>query len=331
MKRAFFVILLVSTCGTLGCRRSSESTPEDHKTLSDAASAGRKHVVGMGRIEPFCGVIDVGAMMGDRLGCLLVKEGDRVKKGKALAKMESRDLRGLQVEAARLNVKKAEAAELSKAAHQQKIELLKVGLAMAEKDQGRLKGLSEDLITDQQRERQALVVWQAASELASAQASLRQLQRANELALEAAMLELQTAEAQYDRTQVTAPCDGTILKIYVRPGETIGAKPILQMANLDRMVVVAEIYENEVKHLVEGQPALIASKAFRAPFDKKGLTGKVTQIGRMIKSPVLKSVDPFAPADRHVVEVRIDLDDEACCQSAALSNLQVDVRFSKKD
>jgi hypothetical protein len=50
----------------------------------------------------------------------------------------------------------------------------------------------------------------------------------------------------------------------------------------------------------------------------------------MISTPVLKGVDPFAPADRHVVEVRVELDDEASRQAAAFSNLQVDVRFPKE-
>ena len=331
MKLSFFVILLASVCGTLGCHRSSEATTNQTNPAAATGTTGQKNVGGLGRIEPTGGVIDVGAIMGDRLGSLEVHEGKQVKKGETLAILESHDLRGLQVEVARLNVKKAELQEQSTPAHEQKIRLLKDHLASAEKDLQRLAGLPKDLVTEQQRERQALVVGQAASELASAQATLLHLQAANALTLEAAKLELKTAEAHYARTQITAPCDGTILKIYVRPGETIGAKPILHMANLDRMVVVAEIYENEVKHLYKGQPVQVTSRAFLAPFDEKGIQGKVTQIGRMISVPALKSVDPFAPADRHVVEVRIELDDVGCSQSAALSNLQVDVRFPKRD
>jgi HlyD family secretion protein len=310
----------------------AESTARERRTGDDLPSGSSQEcVVGMGRIEPAGGVIDVGATMGDRLGTLLVKEDQRVKKNQPLADLESRDLRSLQLDAAKLNVKKAKAADLGTAAYQQKTELLKVALALAKKDQERLKGLSKELVTDQERERQALVVQQAASELESAQAVLRQMLRANELGLEAAQLELRSAEAQYARSQVVAPCDGTILKTYIRPGETIGAKPILQMANLGQMVVVVEVYENEIKHLRSGQPAQVTSRAFIAPYDQKGLQGKVTRVGRMINNPMLKSVDPFAPADRHVVEVRVELDEEGSRQSAAFSNLQVDVRFPKRD
>lgn len=328
MKRTFFVIAMALVCGMAGCRSATESKQDGR---GQAASNDPADVVGMGRIEPAGGIIDVGAMMGDRLGSLRVKEGDHVKKGDVLADLESRSLRELQVEAAKLNVRKAESAGLVTAANQQKIELLKVGFELAKKDQERVRGLSKDLATDQERERQLLVVQQAASELASAQATMRQLLRANELGLEAAKLELKSAESQYERTQVVAPCDGTILKTYVRPGETIGAKPILQMADLTRMVVVVEVYENEVKRLRLGQTATVTSKAFRSPYDEKGLQGAVTRIGRMINVPLLKSIDPFAPADRHVVEVRVELDEEGCRQSSALSNLQVDVRFQKQE
>ena len=238
-----------------------------------------------------------------------------------LAELESRELRKLELEAAttqlqqaqgrldvelrladvkikgaELGVKKAEAAELSMKAQEKKSKLLEVTLALAKKDQERISGLSKDFVTEQERERQALHVRQAESELESAQATLDQLRDTNRLSLEAANLDLTAAEeakkqlpfaipvkslevnhrlaaAQYGRTEVTAPCDGTILKIYARPGETIGNKPILQIADLQKMVVVAEVYENEVKYLRLGQKASVTSKALAAALRPEGVAG----------------------------------------------------------
>jgi HlyD family secretion protein len=341
MSKKLLLGMLLAVCATAGC---CSKQPGSSGSGSGPAN-GQEDVVGMGRIEPVGGLIDVGAMMGDRLAALRVKESgqaknekaeadvkkDEVKKDDLLAELESRSLRALQLEAAELNLKKAKAMELGMAAHEQKIKLLERALAQTKKDEERIKGLTKDMVTDQERERQALVVQQAESELASAQAALLQLREANKLGLEAAQLELKTAKSQYERTLVTAPCDGTILKIYVRPGEAIGAKPILQMADLGRMAVIVEVYENQVKNIRLGQEAIVTSKAFPPPYDgdDQWLTGKVTRIGRMINVPLLKSVDPFAPADRHVVEVRVELDDESSRQSASLTNLQVDVRFPK--
>jgi HlyD family secretion protein len=385
MKRIILVIFLALVACVAGWYAwqhfgvGSDRSAADSSQPGGSSTGAKQCVVGMGRIEPAGGVIDVGAMMGDRLAKLLVEEGAQVKKGKPLAELESRALRKLEVDAAasqlrnakgrfeieqqladmkidaaKLNVDKAQTAMRSTAANKKKIEVLRATLALAQTDQKRLSGLSKELVSDQERERQALLVQQAAAELESAEASLTQLNHMNVLALKAAQLELKAAvegkkqlpfaipietleinsalaKAQYARSQVVAPCDGTILRTYVRPGETIGAKPILQIGDSAQMIVVVEVYENEIKHIRLGQEALITSKALPAPYNEKGLRGKVIRVGRMINTPVLKSVDPFAPADRHVVEVRVELDKESVRESADFSNLQVDVRFPKGD
>jgi HlyD family secretion protein len=375
---AWFVWHEASRRGWLGHSQTGTELQTGQAGKSAGTQPGQETVVGMGRIEPAGGVIDVGAMMGDRLGQLLVKEGDQVEKGARLAELESHELRSLELEAAtvqfqqaegrlaietqladlkiktaELGVQKAEAAELNLKTQERKTGLLEGNLILAKKDQERLGKLSKDLVADQERERQALLVRQAESELESARATLDQLRDANRLGLEAANLDLiaakeakkqlpfvipvrslevsrKLAEAQFHRTEVTAPCNGTILNIYARPGETLGNKPILQVGDLQKMVVVTEVYENEVKYLRLGQKASVASRAFPSPYDQQGLPGQVTRIGRMINSPMLRSVDPFAPADRHVVEVRVELDDEGSRQTATLTNLQVDVRFPKE-
>ena len=51
------------------------------------------------------------------------------------------------------------------------------------------------------------------------------------------------------------------------------------------------------------------------------------RIGQLVSTPGLQSLDPLARADRHVVEVRIELDGEGSAQAANLVNLQVDVTF----
>ncbi len=374
-----YLVVAVVACAALGFCAVAFLVKSNCGPATDQCNVAPKTVVALGRIEPAAGVIDVGGTMGDRLALLLIQEGDEVEQGEALGELESRPLRRLELEAAsqqwenakerlavesrladlkiaaaRLNVKKAEAAQLGAAAQKKKVDFLEASLALAKKDQQRIAGLSKDLATDQERERQSLLVEQTESELNAARALLRQLVRTNELALQAAALELkaaeeakaqlplaipvdslrvsrEAAEAQYKRTQIVAPCKGTVLKTYVRPGETLGARPVLQMADLDRMVVVAEVSEDEVQHLRLGQPALATSKAFRPPFDQQGLRGKITRIGQMIVNPALKSVDPFAPADRHVVEVRVELDEPSSREAAELGNMQVDVRFLERD
>jgi len=382
------ILLIVSAAAGWLAREATLPSVGGNRVAGEASSGGdsskaapdqsaMETIVGLGRIEPAGGIIDVGAMMGDRIGRILVAEGEQVEPGARLAELESRELRSLELEAAgvqlqqaegrlavesrladikiraaELGVRKAEAAESALQAQKEKTRLLEKTLAQAVKDRERIEGLSKELATEQDREKQALLVEQAETELASARAALEQAALANRLGLEAAQLELEAAReaklqlpfavpiktlqmnnklaaAQFKRTEVLAPCAGTILKIYARQGETIGAKPILQIADTRRMVVAAEVYENEVKHIRIGREVRISSKAFASPYDRDGLRGKVVRIGRMVNAPLLRSVDPFAPADRHVVEVRVELDEEGSRQTATLSNLQVDVRFLK--
>ena len=60
---------------------------------------------------------------------------------------------------------------------------------------------------------------------------------------------LELAKARWERSVLNAPCDGTVLKVLMRQGELVGTMPILQMADLDRMIVIAQVYETDVKRL----------------------------------------------------------------------------------
>jgi len=93
------------------------------------------------------------------------------------------------------------------------------------------------------------------------------------------------------------------------------------------MAVNAEVYETDVKHVRPGQRAVVTSRAFLPPYDRQGLQGRVTQVGRMIAAAALRGLDPLAPSDRHVIEVRIELDEPSSRLASHYTNLQVDVRI----
>ncbi|MEX2188753.1 MAG: efflux RND transporter periplasmic adaptor subunit [Pirellulales bacterium] len=332
----------------------------------------------MGRIQPASGLIRVAALTGERLGELLVREGDVVERGAALAHLDSRTLRVIEVEA--LSARIAEAAERRAAeetlcdakivaaqsavaqaeaqrtdidAQKDKIEFLTANVASAEKDAERLSGLSEELASPREREHQELAVRQAKAELLAAQSLLKKLTVGREVGLVAANADLEAARAAKQqtlsqiplaslnkdldlakenlaRTTIVAPRAGTVLKVHAREGELMGGSPILEMANLDRLVVVAEVYETDVKRIAVGQQAKIASRAFPPPADQKGLAGTVTRVGQMVSAAGLSSLDPTAAVDRRVVEVRIELDEANSRIAAQWIGLQVDVEFDSR-
>jgi len=251
---------------------------------------------------------------------------------------------------AKLGVEKIDMQGMDRENLKRRIDLLKANLQLARKDLERMENLSEELVSSQERERQQLVVTQAEAELAVAEADLKKLDRTLDFSRRAAEAELNAAEAgkrqaaasipveslrsqleiteaKLRQSEIRAPSKGAVLRVFMESGESIGRTPILQMADLEQMSAVAEVYETDVKRIELGQPAVVRSEAFRAPYDEDGLHGKVEAIGRLITTPELKSLDPFARADRHVVPVRVLLDQNDSRQAADFSNLQVDVVF----
>jgi HlyD family secretion protein len=354
--------------------------------ISSAADSGVLCMLGW--LEPAEGCIDVHGTPGDRIDSIEVREDDLLKKDQLLAKLESLPLKQLEVEAlraqvaeatarraaeskmaevriqsAQLGVEKVELQGLEEKSLAEKIKLLQATLALAEKDfkslsdlraRPRTSGLSDDVVSAQELERQRLVVDKATTDLSAAQAELKRLQQTRDLSARAAKAELDAAKAAKDQAitaipvesaqrkleaaqaqlklvELKAPCPGTVLRVFARPGESIGHKPVLRMADLHAMVVQAEVYDVDVKRLSVGQKATIESKAFPAPHDEEGLTGKIVSIGRMVNTPELRSLDPFARVDRHVVPVRILLDKPHTPIAARYVNLQVDVKIWLKE
>ncbi len=141
----------------------------------------------------------------------------------------------------------------------------------------------------------------------------------------------------------------TVLKVFLRRGEVVTQAPIMQLGDLRKMICIAEVYEADIKELREGQTVTLRSPAFSGiyadgkidPETQKrsgGIRGHVVRIGRLVASPGLSNRNPLAPADRSIVEVRIEIDEpdsagsrsETPTQHAAKHvGMQVTVEFGK--
>jgi HlyD family secretion protein len=130
------------------------------------------------------------------------------------------------------------------------------------------------------------------------------------------------AQADLDLSQVRAPKNGQILKIYTWPGEVINNKGIVSLGQTDQMYAVAEVYEVDISRVHIGQRATVTSK--NGAFTKK-LHGTVTQIGRQIGKKDVLSTDPAADVDARVVDVKIHLDQADSNYVKNLTNLQVQI------
>ncbi len=128
------------------------------------------------------------------------------------------------------------------------------------------------------------------------------------------------AEEKLKMSVVRAPSKGRVLKIFTRPGETIAQRPVLRMADTSQMVAVCEVYETHVNFVAAGQSVTVTSRALPTV-----LHGKVAYVGQM--SPRTRSsARSVKAADKRVVEVRVDIDDDA--EASRLVNLQVEVTIA---
>jgi HlyD family secretion protein len=238
-----------------------------------------------------------------------------------------------------------ELQELDIAAQRARRPLLEANLRIARDDLARLEGLGSEIVSPQELEHQRLLVQQAEAELASAEALLERLVASLEInraqadaklatarlakprisaasQSESLRLALKLAEAQRDASIIRAPRRGKVLRILTRAGEALGAKPLLLLADTREMVVVAEVFENHLRHVRRGMAATITSHALAAP-----LSGTVEQIGTLVGDHQVASLNPAARADLRVVNVVIKLDAASTPAAAAMVRLQVDVRI----
>jgi len=192
-------------------------------------------VLATGTIEA-SSLVSVGAEVSGRIKTLNVALGDDVKAGDVIAEIDS-----LNQENA---VKAAEASlanvEAQKSIQQASLKQARVALERAEKLN------PQKLISDADYQAAQLGVQTAEGQLQAIDAQIQQ-----------AEIDVDTAKLNLDRTRIVAPSDGTIVAVAVEVGQSVNANnaspTIVKIANLDRMVVKAEISEADVPRVEPGQ------------------------------------------------------------------------------
>lgn len=128
------------------------------------------------------------------------------------------------------------------------------------------------------------------------------------------------ARQQYENGRVLAPADGEVVRIHVRPGDTVGNFPLLEIADCSRMVVEAEVYFANLPRIIPGKHVTISSPVFPAD-----LTGKVLSKSQYVGSGSLMSANPLARVDQEVAKVIVEIDPKHVETAKNYLNLQVTV------
>jgi HlyD family secretion protein len=294
----------------------------------------------LGRVEPASRILRLAppASQGSpRIERLMVEEGSRVAAGAVLAVFSDAALKdaALAEASARVATARAQAERVRNggrpseiAAQRARIASLRAAEDLAEREAGRAEALVRSAAGNAAAaERTRFLSTRAAAERAQAEADLETLERARPEELARVEAELAAAEAALARARVeaeqarlVAPIAGTVLRVLARAGETVGSEGVLELADLSRLDIVADVYETDLPRLREGSRAEIV-----VPGEAQRFGATVREIGWTVRRTLQGQTDPVAAVDARTVQVRLSLDEAGRAALERRSNMQVQV------
>jgi len=260
---------------------------------------------------------------------ILVDDGDRVRAGQVLARLDDR--------IARAQVARAEAA-LAAAVARRDLAVRgprrdELRAAAAEADAARAqaweRGVSrkraEDLLAanadaipeaEVDTARGNAQASEAQARAAEARLALLEKGSRREVIAEAdaavaiAQAELQAARTVLSQTELKAPADGVVLRRLHEVGEHVTNVPpttVLVIADVDHLELRAELDEAEVGHVAPGQVGYATADAF----GDRRFNGRITLVVGELGRKTQRLDDPKAKVDTRVQEVIFTLDEAA--------------------
>ncbi|MEL7058396.1 MAG: HlyD family efflux transporter periplasmic adaptor subunit [Acidobacteriota bacterium] len=292
----------------------------------------------LGRLEPTGTILKVGVPAGNEASCvaeLAVEEGQRVNAGQVLAVMDSFATKAArmqeanaQVEAARARLRQsaASAKEAELDAARAEVQRLVHRIRSTRRTQERMAALLADgVVAAETVDATRSAVAEARQEHRRALARLSGLEQVRSVDLDLRRAEISVARAtaaiaaaDLDTARVLAPRAGTVLKIHARPGELPGVDGLLELGDVSRLQAVAEVFEGDIQRVQIGRAATVELFSTGDTF-----RGRVAAIGSIVGRMAVLTNDPVSDTDARVVEVRIDLEEEAIETLRGLSNARV--------
>ena len=319
------VVLVTVAVALLGPTRNRNSV-EAHGIPSDRAVA-IVVFASPGRVEGASETTQIGAAADGILKAVYVKEGQLVKSGTLLGEIGCDDLQAsLQTAIAEADGARQTRTRILRGARdeEKKIATEKTAAARATFEEAKSRlGMQRALY--QKEEISRATYDQAVRDLGVADANFRAAVRTEEL-LGAPPLQEEKARANADvlasegrvrmvqerigKCSISAPGDGTILRVYARPGEsfsTVTPRPLFSLADTSTRHIKAEVDESDVDKVYVGQKVVIHADALEG----KTLNGSVASVSAMMGRKSINTGDPSDKSDRDILEAVIDLEDHA--------------------
>lgn len=282
--------------------------------LAVAASSDAQNtdIGAIGRITPKNGVVLVTCVAGNIIDSINVRAGDTITRGTTMIILRAEENLRLDLESAQSAVREAnEMGQMAIEMQRLKIKEATQDLEYAKTRYERFKEIGGDTISKQQMEEREYQVQSASLALDAAQKELARIEGEQKYRQARASQNLKMAEYAMKRLLVEAPVNGTVIEIIKHPGDRTDGSPVAQIADLSVMMVVAEVFEGDVKKLATGMKAKVTSNALSGE-----LTGHV------------ESISPVIERETKIARVHIVLDDPK--EASRFINMETNVVIESK-
>ena len=252
-----------------------------------------------GSIEPKTKV-QISAQVAARVTALPFREGERVKKGDVVVRLDSRDL-----------VAALESTQASKKAEEARLEGAKATLARAQNELERQKQLAATGDASKSALENAESEYLRAKSQVDSSTQNIEIARAN----------IARAQKDLENTEIVAPFDGVVTKLSVEVGELVlvgtfnnAGSVIMEIADLDVMLLKARVDEANVAPVKAGQKARVFINAFRG----RTFDGNVDRVG-------LKRIVDRDGTGYYEVEILVQKPADTLLYSGLTANTDIEV------
>jgi multidrug resistance efflux pump len=310
-----YILPVLAACGVLFAvmfvRAGNKPVPPAEPVAEPAMAPYEAYVAGAGLVEASTENIAISTPVPGLVTQVLAKVGAQVKQGDPLFKLDDRDLQAeLIVRRSALSTAKAKLEKLKSLPRPEDVPPAEARVAEARASLNDAKELRamwngvEDtgVVSAEELQRRDAAVAVAQAKYAQAESELTLLKAGSwKPDIEIAAAEIAAADAQVKATQtnierltITAPVDGEVLQVKVRPGEYAQAgqlaTPLMLLGDVSKVHVRVDIDENDAWRVAPAAPAVATVRGNRdlktnlkfvriEPYvvPKRSLTGESTE------------------------------------------------------
>ena len=321
MARIAVIVAAVTVIGVLGFVIDAQSRVP---VVRHEIPPGEYAIFATGRVEGTTPEIELRPQLAGRVEEILVAEGQLVKQGDVLLRLDDQQHRhAVDLAVAELALAQAQLDRLVNGARTEEIAEAAAlyrgklaGLELAELSWQRTSKLQETrVVAQEEADRDRIRVATLQAEVAAARARLDLLEapprpdevRMEEARVQAAGARLELAQVQLGRMQLLAPCDGQVLEIDAEVGELTGPEspqPVAILADTSGTHVRAFVEEMDAPRVRVGMLATVVTDGL----PDKQFKGRVYRVSPRMDRKELWSDHPAERYDTKTREIWIELD-----------------------